>query len=68
VLKTNASGYLMTENLLDTRRHEFEGEEIRRLKNERAAINQMSFTAGTPLSVRLRMTAFFLGKGYQILF
>lgn len=49
---------LSVENLLNTRWNEFEAERLSRLKGEKAAVDQMSFTAGTPLSAKLRLAVF----------
>ena len=47
------------ENLLNTKWNEFEAEEVNRLRNEAAPVDQMSFTAGTPFFVKLRLAVFF---------
>lgn len=47
------------ENLLNTKWNEFEAEEVSRLKGESAAVDQMSFTPGTPFFAKLRVAYFF---------
>ena len=50
---------LTVENLFNTKWNEFEAEEVSRLRGERAPVDQMSFTPGTPLAAKLRIAAFF---------
>ena len=50
---------LTIENLLNTQWNEFEAEEVSRLKGEAAAVDQMSFTPGTPFFAKLRIAVFF---------
>ncbi len=50
---------LSIENLFNTTWNEYEAEKISRLKYETKAIDQVSFTAGTPLFAKLRFAVFF---------
>jgi hypothetical protein len=50
---------LSIENLFNTKWNEFEAEEITRLRNEAAPVDQMSFTPGTPFFAKLRVAVFF---------
>jgi len=47
------------ENLFNTKWNEFEAEEVTRLKNEPAPVDQMSFTPGTPFFAKLKLAVFF---------
>jgi hypothetical protein len=50
---------LSIENLFNTKWNEFEAEEVTRLRNEAAPVDQMSFTPGTPFFAKLRVAVFF---------
>jgi outer membrane cobalamin receptor len=50
---------LSIENLFNTKWNEFEAEEVSRLRGEAAPVDQMSFTAGTPIFAKLRVAVFF---------
>jgi outer membrane cobalamin receptor len=50
---------LTVENLFNTKWNEYEVEQVSRLRGEAAAIDQMSFTAGTPFFAKLRVAVFF---------
>lgn len=47
------------ENLFNTKWNEFEAEEVSQLRGETAAVDQMSFTPGTPFFAKLRVAFFF---------
>jgi outer membrane receptor for monomeric catechols len=47
------------ENLFNTKWNEFEAEEVTRMKNEPAPVDQMSFTPGTPFFAKLKLAVFF---------
>jgi carboxypeptidase-like protein/TonB-dependent receptor-like protein len=50
---------ISVENLFNTKWNEFEAEEVTRMKGEPAAVDQMSFTPGTPFFAKLRLAVFF---------
>ena len=50
---------LSVENLFNTKWNEFEAEEVTRLRNESAPVDQMSFTPGTPFFAKVRVAFFF---------
>jgi len=47
------------ENLFNTKWNEYEVESTTRLKNETAAVDQMSFVPGTPFFAKLKLAVFF---------
>ncbi len=50
---------LTVENLFNTKWNEFEAEEVSRIKGESVAVDQMSFTPGTPFFAKIRIAVFF---------